>query len=462
MFKKSLLALALTTVAVGASAATLTTSSATVGLSTDGNVAVYGKEYISAGTAGVLYPTLQVTLGAQYSVGDIISFSVSGASYDLTNSTQSLAFGAGSTGSTMTVGLISSAAGKLTYRVTAASGNHSGATLTLSGMKLSNASAAAAGNITATYAAETSTGIVIDSATANSKVVAKTVDEYLVGFAAATDKLDATVSVGDLRKNFISGTTKAYDDALKVTFSRYTLLTGEEFVVAGAAPTATSVTLKGDFSFLDTNGDGKINASDKIASPLSVTGFGSSAASFATDLQSVVITGPTAFGNAGVTITAGNSAGDVTIKNQAFSAETSMTYLAQSGSTTASTKETATLSAGEWDLDGSQDKVDFVPFGADYARSITVSNEGTVEGAITVTLTAGGKSYTKTLTAVAAAMEITNISAEVNAVAAENGITGNAQLEVVVNAPAAKITVNSVYYAKKDGDRVLVPTRVIK
>ena len=96
-----------------------------------------------------------------------------------------------------------------------------------------------------------------------------------------------------------------------------------------------------------------------------------------------------------------------------------------------------------------------MPFGTEYAQSITVANKGTVEGAITVTLVANGNTYTKTLSAVAAAKSVTNISLEVAAFAAESGVTGNAYVNVVANAPAGNIAVKGVYYHKASADRVL-------
>ena len=96
-----------------------------------------------------------------------------------------------------------------------------------------------------------------------------------------------------------------------------------------------------------------------------------------------------------------------------------------------------------------------MPFGTEYAQSITVANRGSVEGAITVTLKAEGKTYTKELTQMASANSVTNISLEVAAFAKESGITGNAHVNVVVNAPSGNIGVKGVYYHKASADRVL-------
>lgn len=441
MFKKSLLAAALVLATANASAATVRNIVVA-------QIDLIGQEFVVTGTAGVTLSTSVITLGAQYSVGDIVKVSVVGAEFDLTNSTQSLAFADVGAGSTMTLGLLSSTANTLTYRVTAATGDHNTDTLTFSGMKLTNASAAAATDISVSYAAETSTGIAIDAATTNTVKVMKTVDQYSTSFAVATDKLDATISVASLRANFGTG---VYSDALLVAVNEYAP-TGTQVWSAfkGVAPTASKVTLKGDFSFLDTNADGKIDGTDDITTPFVVAG-GATAFAIATDMQSVVLTGPVAFTNAGVTITAGNAAGETIIKDQVFTVDTSLTYATAIGNAT----ETASMAAGEWDLDGFTGDIAFLPFGSQYAQSVTITNTGTVVGAITVTLTYDGVEYTKTLSAVAAANSVTNISLELAAFAAESGVVGNAGVNVVVNATTANIALKGVYYHKADGDRVL-------
>ena len=443
MFKKSLVAMALSTIAFNTMAASLVTDS--------GNVDLIGKEFVANEATGVALTATTTTLGAQYSVGDIIKFTVSGATIDVANSVPALTFtDAGTDGTTMTLGLLSNADNVLTYRVTAATGNHAGGTadtLALAGVKLTTASVVAAGDITLTFSAETSTGIAIDSAATNSKKVMKAVNQYLTSFAASTDKLDATVSVASLRTNFGTG---VYTDVVAPTFADYTPLTGEGWnaglALQGGAPTATKFTVNGDFSFLDTNGDGKIATGDKIPAPFSGT------VAIASDMQSFTVTGGAAFAKVSSTITAGNAAGDVTIENQSFTVDTETTYTPKTGATA---KKTNSLAAGGWDLDGSDDDIALMPFGSEYAQSITVANDGSVEGAITVTLIADGKTYVKTLDAVAAAKSVTNISLEVAAFAEASGITGNAFVNVVANVPQANIFVKGVYYHKASADRVL-------
>lgn len=447
MFKKSLLAAAISVVAINAGAASLAGSTA--------NIALMGQEFIANEATGVALDTPIVTLGAQYSVGDIIKVQLSGASFDTVNSAPAAAFAAGTSGATMTLGLLSTSATEATFRVTVATGDHSNngdATITFSALKMTTASASVAGAVTAVYSAETSTGVAIDTATTNTKVIQKGVTQYLAKFAATTDLLDAEIKVGALRANF---GTAVYTDAVSVTFTDYAPLANEAWIgglaLQGAAPSATSSTLNGDFNFLDTNGDSAITALDAIFPAFVAVGT-ATAITPAANLQSITYAGPTAFTASGLTITAGNAAGDTVITDQSFTVDTSITYAPKTGG---SVIATASMAAGAWGLDGANQDIAFLPFGSDYAQSITVSNDGTVSGAITVTIISEGNSYSETLTSVATAKTVTNISAEVAALAAASGVTGDAHINVIVNAPAGNIDVKGLYYHKPTQDRVL-------
>lgn len=112
------------------------------------------------------------------------------------------------------------------------------------------------------------------------------------------------------------------------------------------------------------------------------------------------------------------------------------------------------VSVGSWSLDGSTGDIKFLPFGPEYAQSVTVTNSGTVVGAITAEIFHDGKTYSKKLTATAAANAVTNISAELRAFAAENSVVGDARIRLTINAPS--ITANAIYYHIADADRVNV------
>jgi len=57
---------------------------------------------------------------------------------------------------------------------------------------------------------------------------------------------------------------------------------------------------------------------------------------------------------------------------------------------------------------------------------------------------------------VATAMSVTDITAAVKAVAAANGVEGNAAVTVITNSPSADISVSALYYSKSDKDRGVV------
>jgi hypothetical protein len=448
MFKKSLLAAALSAVAFNSAAATLNT--------TTGNVDVVGKEFLANETSVDLTGVV-VALGAQYSVGDIIKFTVTGATVDVANSTPSIVHADVGTASTMTLGLLSNADGVLTYRVTAATGDHSngtGDTLTLTGVKLTGASIQSASDITVAFSAETSTGVAIDAATTNTKKTMKVVDQYST---SAKTKLDETVSVAALRKAFVSGN---FSDVLTVEVKQYTPGAGEAWVVAdqGAAPTSVKYKVNGNWGFLDTNSDGKINASDAIAAPFAATTAGTVA--IATDLASYTYTATTpAFGDFTNTITAATASKATTIQDQMFTVDTTLTYARKSGS---AGSETASLAAGEWKLDGKKFTVPYIPYGDNTAVIFRITNTGSVSGNVSARYLNEKTSTWVDLgvIGVSNAGQVQNFRDElVNAIKASSGDdAGKVAVEITVNAPTANIKGYAAYKVVSETDRGFIGT----
>jgi len=296
-------------------------------------------------------------------------------------------------------------------------------TLTLSGVDM----AVDGSDISVTITAVSSVaGVTIDSASAT---VARYIDEY-VGVVAKGAGFDGVIDVSTARKKFTQGATT---DSVTVTVVDQTVDHGDTSASLGKDD--VTVTLKGDFSFLDANGDGAISAADGN----SLTG------TKAKDLQSTVQTG--AAGGA-YTFTVAVS-GKVTIPAQSYTADVEVDYT--NSLNKAATDTTSGINAGKWTLNGDKDDIAFMPFGSQYANSITVTNMSSLAGEITVTLTDGGKSVSAEV-GVAAAKSVTQIGKEVAALAAANGMT-QANVNVVVNATGT--TVVGVYYSKADGDRVL-------
>lgn len=243
------------------------------------------------------------------------------------------------------------------------------------------------------------------------------------------------IDVEEGRKEFTDGAaskTNTSTDTATVAI----VDTGTDLLSATVDNTTADFTLSGDFTFLDADGDGSIDAGYVL------TGVN------AADLQSTTLSNTSSLSE-DFTIT---TDGEVVLPAQSYTASVNVDY------TTFASKVanySATISAGEWTLNGSSDKIAFLPFGSAYAQSITVTNTGKVEGEITVELTANGETKAKTLTAIAAKDSVTNISSEVAAFAAELGINGDAGVNVIVNAPDDNISVKGVYYHKASQDRVL-------
>lgn len=298
-------------------------------------------------------------------------------------------------------------------------------TMTLSDVVLS---VDGSSNVTMTIKAVSSVaGVEIDSA---SGVVAAYVDEYGAKVSQGNG-FAKQINVASARKLFTDATST---DSATVTITDLTTDHGDTSASLGAGDVV--VTLNGDFSFLDLNGDGKVDAKDTGSS---ITG------TLAKDLQSTEVKRAAA-GDQVFTVATG---GKVTLPAQSYSADVAIAYtnsLNKAGSDT-----TSGLNAGKWTLNGDSADIAFMPFGGQYSNSITVTNMSALAGEITVTLTDGGKSVTADV-GVAAAKSVTNIGKEVAALAAANGMT-QANVNVVVN--ATDTTVVGVYYSKVDGDRVL-------
>lgn len=111
----------------------------------------------------------------------------------------------------------------------------------------------------------------------------------------------------------------------------------------------------------------------------------------------------------------------------------------------------AKADAGEWTLNGAVIPVSFVPFSADYSIIATVSNTSATKADIEVVVYAenGGVTSHKLATK-AAAKGLTNITAELNKL----GIKGNVAMDIVVAAPENSVEASVIYYHKASQDRI--------
>jgi len=437
MFKKTLVALAL---------AGLSTSALAVEMSATGQTV--STEGFAAGllTAGKVQATaVTAVLGAEYTAGDTIEFTITGGTFS--DSVYKLV-STGATGAgdpeVVTWGLLNSTDSKLTFRATsitsAGTGLTAGRTYSLEGatgaeLGVKVTSVSKDSTVVVASEAKTSTGIAIDVADDSSTTANEDAATLLTGaneFTTKVNKVNAQVDVGDDRLSFVSGKLPDFT----IDYSK---------AAADVAPVtlvSTDVTIAGDFtgvaSIIELGTDGNLAGGDDVTLTI------------AEDKKSAKMTLTSATPrNLKFAYTLPAAAADkvALVAPQDFTATLLAKYDVNS-----------TIVNGEvasaWTLNGASPEIDFMPFSSEYAQSITVTNEGNVEGAISVDFIADGESTTKALTAVAAAKSVTNISAEIKALAAEIGITGNAKLRIVVNSPNDDITVSGVYYHKADGDRV--------
>lgn len=261
------------------------------------------------------------------------------------------------------------------------------------------------------------------------------VAEFVSELSAAvndTTNFKETVDVAAGRKMF-TGTTEA--DKLGTSVKVDVTTATADLLPADVTASEFTYTLNGDFSFLDVDSDGKI---DKT---FDLTGV------VAKDLQSTV-TAKSASKTATFDF---KTDGSVILPENNYTVDVTFGYKTNKG--VAQTFENS-YAAGSWRLNGSGGFINFMPFSSQYAQSITVTNTGTVEAPISVTLTYNGETYTTTLDVDAKAKSITDISKKVADFAKEKGVVGNATVSINVASPTT--SVDAIYYSKKDADRVNV------
>lgn len=453
MFKKTLLALALTGVASVANAADMVVTAE--------NISIEG----SATLASVAATNVVTTLKAEYTVGDTITFTISGAEFDTAASASAgLVFVLDDAADSATAGLLSVTATTATFRITTLVDATPGGAVTidgeatLSGLKFKTASLASEGNVTLSYAAATSTGIAIDTGT-KAKILAKKVTQFS---SSVTKKLDAVVDVENERKQFVApvGTTPT-DTITTDSIVINTLVDNADAPVSAAtkatATKAVSV-IKGNFAWMESDGTAGISKVELDAA-FAVTGAGAGVTGINSEGTEITITSTTVDEVVGTFTVLGKANSKAPILSAGdFTVDTAITYTTQAPAKTIVKALKTAEKAGSWTLNGFNQDISFMPFTDDYYQSITVANTGELDSNITVDMTANGVTKTHVLAAKAAAKATTNISEEVRQLAVADSIAnvggGAAHIKVIVNSPAKDISVSGVYYHKASQDRV--------
>lgn len=447
-------------------------------------------------------PDITVTLEAEYSKDDVITFEFNADVTGAFNPTIDVTL-ANATSGTMTLGFVSSSANTVTYRVTelSAAGTASistdDATFTLTSATGSTNLVVGdqvrdASGLTATYSATTGiSGLALDgtpAAVVDTQGTTVTTDDAtkLVTFAtqyatlAATSKLNGVIDVTATNERTLFTGGVATDEA--------TISITETAATHDALTTGVTLSLAGDFSFLqDTVATtaGVQPAADVIYAELGgtrvqgVVNANADAVDFAfvTDtLGSIGIF----FDNApNVTAVTATTTKPTVIKRGPFTASFDVKYApvkalyaeANTGTAPAATdydttsgtgtgditsKSAGSVAAGEWTLNGASISVYSMPINnAAVTNYLYVTNSGSAgEVSMTATL-ADGTTVTAQDIATVGASSITNITPMVEAALA--GAAGNrATVELTFNAPACNIVVSAAYNVA--GDRLPLET----
>jgi len=450
IFKKTLLAAALTVAAFNASAVVVT--------ATGVNVSQEG----AANETSIAVPAIVATAGAQYTVGDTIVFTFTGAELDTALITPTLTAVLGG-GDTATLGFVGATASAVTFRITAqtdgaADGvSYTGATFTTGGLVFKTATVVdAAGAITVTHSAANVTGsIVIDNLGTKTATVATVVAQFA---STVTTKLDGVIDVSNSRQKFVGATT----DVLVVTPT--------EAVAAVNDANYNSVThvVKGNFSFADANKNGVVTTAELNAA-VAVTSAGDDTVAqptlnaALTELTAVVTDvtdGPQAttftFTEPGVATT------KPVLVPGSYTATTTVGYTPATGA--AATKATATnADAGALTLNGATVQVPYMVFGTvggkAYNQVMVVNNASAVAGDVFVDVYKedGTQVLVNANVGSAAANSATNIAPAVKAaLVAAGAADGKMSVKIVANIPDTTATVYAAFVDTVTGERVYV------
>jgi hypothetical protein len=493
VFKKTLIALS-----VGAALGSVNANAVTFDF-TPNAWTTEGAELVN----NFVVPDINVTLGAEYSKDDVITFEFNADVTGAFNPTIDVTLAAGNDG-TMTLGYVSATDSTVTYRVTELSSASSdsistvGATFTLTSAAGSSNlvvgdQVRAAGGLTATYSAVTGlSSLALDSTPAaivdKNGTAATTDDEsQLVTFKTqyatvkATTKMNGVIDVNASpeRTLFVGG--GATDEA--------TISVTEATATHDALTTGLVLTLSGNFSFLqdtDATKAGVQQASGVIYADLNsdadrVQGVVNANADAVTFTWATDVLGDVGvfFDNApnltqvSKTVTSATvmergeftAAVDVKyapVKPKYADSDTTAAPAAGDYDTTAVTgdvtsKAAGSVAAGEWTLNGANITVYSMPINnAAVTNYLYVTNTGSQAAEVSVVATlADGTKITADDIATVGKSSITNITSAVEAALAS--ADGNrATVELTFNAPACNIVVSAAYNVM--GDRLPLET----
>ncbi|MBV2127782.1 hypothetical protein [Arsukibacterium indicum] len=472
-FKKTLLAVAVAGFSVNAVAA--------VNIVDDSTAVAFSTERLSNTATTVTIPreNLEVTLGAEYAVGDIITFTFSNdaiaASQFKSTITTSDTLNADGTpaanvaGSPVTLGLLSSTATSVTYRVTEVSTATTtvgqkftiaaGATFAANAAKLQSGS-----GLTVTYAAQTSSGVTIDAGTKSSFKLVYTASE----FSTAVTTLDAIIDVNDSRLSFTGAT---FQDALGVTVSQNPTFdpdgTGPMAPVAFLAPVtyvSSKYVVNGDFSWV-TDTSSTTAGVQAPASAVAITGCtgatdGATGVTFtATSMTFTCTDAPATAVTATFDVRQGGAKAPAALNASTYTVTNTINY----NTGTAQTLEIGPKSAGAWTLNGSQVRVPYMVVGGGrFGIIANVTNHGSKSGNITLDVFAedGTTIASNYAAGTSAPGSVTSVAGALNAALSAAGVSTTSPVkfsfQITTNVPENDVIVYAAYTDNTTSERAIV------
>jgi hypothetical protein len=297
---------------------------------------------------------------------------------------------------------------------------------------------------------ETNSKVAVASTAAPAKVVATITDQWkagLTGNLAATtvvaSKLDAQVDVGDSRLTFVGGVTSDV------------LLFDADTISSTVTATATGVTLKlkGNFTGVKsvtavTGGDAAVTyAIDTGKTEASYT-YAAGATTAAEALSSL-----TTYTVALNTVTADKVSLDV--RDFTFDADVAFT---DAESTPGTLELLNNVSAGSWTLNGVTDTTNYVPFGPSTAVIYQATSTFSEDASLSVSYLnpTTGKMVSLNDIATVTANSVSRLGPTIAAaIIADSGLeSGKTRMVVTVNAPTGKVTFFKGFKDTSDKDRL--------
>lgn len=298
--------------------------------------------------------------------------------------------------------------------------------------------------------------------------------------ATATTSFDGVVNVNTLRKSFVGGAvsdtgTVTYvstgkTDGRKMAFATASqaansaTIVGANIALTGSEATETkgTLTLNGDFGFLDVNPTTagiQLSATGSVTNVLSATGF---VATLTDPAKLVFVDADASQTTVSPVVTSNNK---VVIPVQTISGDFKMDY---TSATSDAGKFEKTVAMGGFTMNGASTSYYAVPYGPGVSQLLWVSNEGTTAGDLTATaFDALGNKFPTTgeysLGSIAGKSSLA-IASTVKALMIADGlddtVANRVQLTVTATAPAANI---NFYGAYRVGDnRIALDTSAQK